>query len=178
MPRNVTKRAKISRWWKNLRMARVAIANEVSCLRSLQRSYHCTCGASHSHFPVVIRSGPRKFVMTHCGRRVDKLKKRARIPFNYWEQCNCIRKNLEKAGVMHLDIYPRNVCIRGDTVCLIDFDVAIRGKRTRHGLRLSHEKLIRLIKGRLIKEYLFEIGGKSYREYFEKRIAQAVRKRK
>ena len=41
-------------------------------------------------------------------------------------QINCILHNLKKSKIVHLDLYPKNVCINlyGD-ISLIDFDISM-----------------------------------------------------
>lgn len=105
---------------------------ELLCLLRLQSFYKCKCGTQHNHFPEVIRADHQTFTiyMTYCGKSLKDNLAVADIQINksdVTKQIDCIIKNLKRCRVKHVDSpnSGQNLSINGDTLCLIDFDIAM-----------------------------------------------------
>jgi len=101
---------------------------EYNCLNKLNKNYECICRDKVNHFPKIINVylPHYKFMLTRCGRSLNKLKKRVIIT-NLDEQLNCIIHNLYKNNIKHLDMTSdgKNMCIdENGTIAIIDFDIS------------------------------------------------------
>ena len=101
---------------------------EVHAAIRLEQQYVCTCQKPRKHFPQIVRIyhdwfGKRVvytacgFSLKHCGKQVTN------IP-DHEDQLRCIFNNFVRSKLLHLDLLPKNICIKNDnTICVIDFDI-------------------------------------------------------
>jgi hypothetical protein len=75
------------------------------------------------HFPQLVAADPERLIiyMTYCG---PSLEGGGKIPRNWKAQVEEIRHTLEAKGLNPNDILPRNICVKQDTLHLIDFGLA------------------------------------------------------
>lgn len=104
---------------------------EKECLMRLSKKYECICSRKRQHFPIIKKYDDKinKLFLTINGISLDIINKLYNITLNVQnvnEQINCILHNLKKSKIVHLDLYPKNVCINlyGD-ISLIDFDISM-----------------------------------------------------
>jgi thiamine kinase-like enzyme len=104
-------------------------SDEVAALIALQKHYACRCHPPRQHFPRIVFVFPLPPVRTiHItisrGTSLDRVNN-VEVPRNIHVQCECIFDNMRRAGVRHLDLAPKNVCIdHQGTISLIDFEIA------------------------------------------------------
>jgi hypothetical protein len=93
------------------------------------------------HFPQLIAADPVNLIiyMTYCG---PSLASGARVPKNWRPQVENIKRSLIKKQMNPNDILPRNVCVTGGTIKVIDFGLS----NARHpDIIRSTDKLKRLL---------------------------------
>jgi hypothetical protein len=104
-------------------------SDELAALKALQTHYACRCHPPRQHFPRVAFEFPLPPVYTihatiSSGTSLDRVND-FEVPHNLHVQCECIFDNMRRAGVRHLDLAPKNVCIdHQGTISLIDFELA------------------------------------------------------
>lgn len=107
---------------------------ELAALSRLKSFYQCNCGASKCHFPVVLETDYSSYTikMSHCGKNMREkeavIELREKLDNQQLNsQIKCIIDNLRRAGVKHADCAEsgQNLCFDHDTLCLIDFDIAL-----------------------------------------------------
>ena len=70
------------------------------------------------------------------------------LPSDKMDQVRCIRDNLRRAHLVHMDVNPQNMCVDKSGVFLIDFDCVyspdftVIGTNTCHIKRKDHRKLL------------------------------------
>ena len=104
-------------------------------INALKRVY------GNPHFPQLVAADPRNLIiyMTYCG---PSLEEGAPVPDNWRSQAQFIKRFLVTKQINPNDILPRNVCVLGGIVRVIDFGLA----NIRHSeIVRSGNKLIRLL---------------------------------
>jgi hypothetical protein len=86
-------------------------------INSLKRVYN------YRHFPQLIAVDPRNLIIytTYCGKSLDNPVK---LPLNWKQQYNQIKKTLLTCQINPNDILPRNICVLHDTIFIIDFGLS------------------------------------------------------
>lgn len=95
----------------------------------------------NKHFPQLVAADPNSLIiyMTYCGNTIESVGK---SPKNWRGQVEAIKKTLLAKQLNPNDILPRNVCLLGQTVKIIDFGLS----NVRYSEILkSIEKLYRLM---------------------------------
>lgn len=92
------------------------LENEIQTLRRLKGP----------HFPKVISTERDSLIMTYQGQPLT----RRNMPDNHKEQCEEILKSLEEADILHRDINPTNLLVKGGVISLVDFGYA--GRISKH----------------------------------------------
>lgn len=104
-------------------------------INALKRVY------GNPHFPQIVAADPRNLIiyMTYCG---PSLEEGAKIPDNWRQQAQTINQFLISKQLNPNDILPRNVCVLGGVIRVIDFGLA----NIRHSeIVRSGNKLFRML---------------------------------
>ena len=122
--------------------------DEYESLESIRRTYQCTCGRNAYHFPKILRSGYGRVWLTHCGTDLSKFTPDS-LPSDKMDQVRCIRDNLRRANLAHMDVKDQNMCVdKSGVIFLIDFDsvyspdFTMIGTNTCPNKRKDHRKLL------------------------------------
>ena len=101
---------------------------EVQAATRLQEQYVCSCQTKRQHFPQIVHVYRdwfgKRVVYTSCGFSLKHCKKKVIDIPDHEQQLQCIFNNFVRTKLIHLDILPKNICIKNNnTICVIDFDI-------------------------------------------------------
>jgi predicted Ser/Thr protein kinase len=79
------------------------------------------------NFPQLLSYDERRseLVISHCGPSLDTLGRKRMVVPDLEQQIDRIEDALDRHGIKHLDVLPKNVCLQDGQIHLIDFDLAV-----------------------------------------------------
>lgn len=79
------------------------------------------------NFPQLLSYDERRLelVISYCGQSLDRLKSKQMVVPDLEQQIDRIADALDRHGIKHLDMLPKNICFLDGQIYLIDFDVAV-----------------------------------------------------
>jgi tRNA A-37 threonylcarbamoyl transferase component Bud32 len=81
----------------------------------------------YNHFPKIIKTNKKEYTiyMTYCGNNITY----NNIPISWKSQVIKIIEYIQLTDIVHGDINPGNICVKNDTIFLIDFgNIRIKGE--------------------------------------------------